>query len=219
MSTRCPPPRLPLPGLQGSDIAPWDDYVLRIYSSKGSFATSWSAFRHFGPISAMRFDHQPAPRRTHPVRAVMYLAGRWTAADGHTADPLEVAVLESFQRTAVVDRTTNGPRYALWKPSRPLRLLQLSDSNWVARAGGNAALLSGPRGVSRAWSRAIYNEYPEVDGLIWSASVLPTGRSILLYERAEDAVPRFPGSDRALSEPFLQPALSRIASTYRLTLL
>jgi hypothetical protein len=72
--------------------------------------------------------------------------------------------------------------------------------------------------MARTWSRAIYREYPDVDGLVWSSSVLPPGRSIVLYERAADAVPAAPASDRPLSEPFLQPALGRISAKYGLTL-
>lgn len=42
---------------------------------------------------------------------------------------------------------------------------------------------------------------------------------MVLYERARDALPAAPASDRALQEPFLQPALGRIAGSYSLTLL
>jgi hypothetical protein len=48
--------------------------------------------------------------------------------------------------------------------------------------------------------------------------MLPPARSLVLYERALDALPTAPLSDRALSERFLQPALARIASQYNLTL-
>lgn len=197
----------------------WADSVVRIYSSKGSHAARWSTFRHYGPVSSMRFDHQPRPARLHPSRGVSYAAGAWTALDGHVTDPLEVAVLERFQGSGVIDRSTDSPRYVIWKPTRPLQLLQLTDSNWLARVGGNAALVSGARGVARTYSRAIYRAYPDVDGLIWSSSVLPPGRSMVLYERAHDALPAAPASDRPLLEPFLQPALGRIAGAYGLTLL
>ncbi len=219
MSTRCPPPPSRLPDLESRDIADWDDYVVRIYSSKGAHAARWSSFRRYGPVSSTRFDHQPLPTRLHPTRGVSYAAGAWTASDGHVTDPLEVAVLERFQSSGVIDRGTDGPRYVIFEPTRPLKLLQLTDSNWLARAGGNAALVSGARGMARDWSRAIYRGYPDVDGLIWSSSVLPPGRSMVLYERAANAVPPAPASDRALQEPFLQPALGRIAGTFGLTLL
>jgi hypothetical protein len=40
-----------------------------------------------------------------------------------------------------------------------------------------------------------------------------------LIASAMHAVPSAPGTDRALAEPFLQPALARIARSYRLTLI
>jgi hypothetical protein len=166
----------------------------------------------------MRFDHQPPPPRLHRSRGVTYVAGRWVAPSGQVVDPLEVAILERFRDTGIIDRTTNAPRFALWKPSRALNLLQLSDASWLARAGGNAALVSGARGRARVWSRMIYAAYRDIDGLIWASSVLSAGRSIVLYERAADSCPAAPASDRALSEPFLQPALGRIAGAYGLTL-
>lgn len=42
---------------------------------------------------------------------------------------------------------------------------------------------------------------------------------MVLYERAADAVPAAPLSNRALADRVLQPSLARIAATYRLTLL
>jgi hypothetical protein len=167
----------------------------------------------------MRFDHQPGRPKVHKSRGISYTAGTWTTPAGDQIDPLEVAVLECYREAGIIDRHTDAPRYVLWKPTRPLRLLQLSDGNWLARAGGNGALTSGGRIVAREWSRAIYNTYPAVDGLIWSSSVLTGGRSIALYERAETALPKAPLSDRALSDRALQPALARIGKTYDLTLL
>jgi hypothetical protein len=219
VSTRCPPPPATLPALEAGDVVEWDDFVMRIYSSRGPHAVTWQTFRSYGPVSSMRFDHQPPPAGLHATRAVTYGAGPWSGPDGEVTDPLEVAVLERFQSSGVVDRNADGPRYVLWKPTRALRLLQLTDSDWLARAGGNAALVSGARGTARQWSRAIHRNYPDVDGLIWSSSALPPGRSMVLYERALDALPTAPASDRALSEPFLQPALARIASRLGLTLL
>src|SRR5690606_10043053 len=141
-------------------------------------------------------------------------AASTTDSRGHVTDPLQVALLECFQEAGVIDRRSSGPRFVLWKPTRKLRLLQLTDSDWVTRAGGNAALVSGARGVARTWSRAIYRTYPDVDGLVWSSSVLPPGRCLMLYERALDALPTAPLSDRALNEPFLQPPLARAAKRF-----
>lgn len=213
MSTRCPVPPTVLPALRPGDVLSWTEPLLRIYSSAGPYAVTWNDFRRFGPVSTMRFDHHPPPPRVHSVRGVSYLAGA-----GPGVDPFEVAVLERFQH-GIVDTATGAPRFALWEPRRALRLLDLSGSTWLARAGGNTALMSGARGTARAWARQIYQEYySDIDGLVWSSSVLPPGRSLVLFEQARSALPASPDSDRPLSEPFLLPALTRICEKYGLDL-
>lgn len=219
MTTRCPRPTVPLPDLEPGDVTEWSDKLLRIYASSGGYAANWSAFRYWGPAPRMRFDHQPGRPKAHKSRGISYTSGSWTTPAGDPIDPLEVALLECYREKGIIDRHTDDPRYVLWKPTRPLRLLQLSDGNWLARAGGNGALTSGGRIVAREWSRAVYDTYPDTDGLVWSSSVLTGGRSIALYERAETALPKAPLSDRALADRALQPALARIAETYNLTLL
>lgn len=219
MTTRCPPPTLPLPELQPGDTEEWIDPVVRIYSAGGPHPTTWSAFRHWGPHPLMRFDHHPGRPRLHRTRGVSYAASRWTTPAGAEIDPLEVAILECYGDTGILDRHTGEPHLVLWRPTRPLALLQLTDGTWLARAGGNGALTSGARAVARRWSRAIYESYPTIDGLIWSSSALTGGRAMVLYERAADAVPAAPLSNRALADRVLQPSLARIAATYRLTLL
>lgn len=218
MTQRCPPPTRPLPLLRPGDVGEWTRPLVRIYSAGGAHPVTWGAFRHFGPHARMRFDHHPPPARSHPTRGIAYLSASWTTPDGVVADPLAVAVLECFGETGVIDRQTAHPRLVLWAPTRPLRLLRLTDSDWLARAGGNAALTSGARAVARAWSRAVYGDYGEVDGLIWASVPQPGGRSVALYERAADALPPHPSSHRSLDDPALQPALARIAHDYRLDL-
>ncbi len=166
----------------------------------------------------MRFDHHTGRPKEHPTRAISYAAIAWDPEGAGLVDPLDVAVLECFTN-GVLDRLRGGPRLSVWKPTRPLKLLRLTDGAWLAQAKGNAALTSGARGVARLWSKVIYDAYPDIDGLVWSSSVLPGGRSVALYERALEGIPSSPSSDRALTEPVLQPALGRIARVYRLTLL
>lgn len=218
MSTRCPPPPQNLPALRDGDVVEWDTQVARLYDSSGDYPKSWSSFRRFGPLASARFDHHPRPPTEHEQHSVAYVALRWVTGSGDVVDPLETAALEHFTH-GVLDRHTNDPRLALWIPTRPLRLLQLSDSTWVSRAGGNAALTSGPREISRVWSQRIYATYPTIDGLVWSSSTLPAGRVAVLYDRAESALPSSPLVNRALCEKELQTPLARISHDYDLTLL
>lgn len=223
MSTRCPKPPKVLPALVDGEVLEVDEKVVRIYNAGGPYASQWSDFRFYGPVASMRFDHHPSPRRVHPDRAVSYAAVKWGLGGrpGVTSDPLRTAVLECAQ-DGYLDRSTNKPRLVVWSPARSLRLLALSDSDWLPRAGGNAALLSGARGVARHWSRKVYADYAgtdEVDGLLWASSVHPAGRSMVLFERARTALPASPTVDRPLDEPAFTDALGRIAQEFNLTLL
>ena len=94
----------------------------------------------------MRFDHHPRPRRNHPVRAVVYASVNRGVGDG--IDPLRTVVAERFGDSRVIDRSTHEPWLVGWRPTRPLRLLDFADSDWVTRVGANAALTSGARGMA-----------------------------------------------------------------------
>lgn len=218
MPVRCPPPPAAalLDGLRPSDVHTCADPVLRIYRRSGEHATTWDAFRGYGPLSTMRFDHHPRPLRQHPTRAVHY------AATGHVDsgwDPLAVSVLEVFSETGVVRSSTGTHWVGIWRPIRPLRLLDLSGSDWLTRHQGTAALMSGPRGVGRRWSAAIWNAYSEIDGITWHSSALPPGRCLMLFERAREALPERPALNVPLGHPGLMPSLARICEDYGLTLL
>lgn len=155
----------------------------------------------------MRFDHHPRPRRNHPVRAVVYASVNRGVGDG--IDPLRTVVAERFGDSRVIDRSTHEPWLVGWGPTRPLRLLDLADSDWVTRVGANAALTSGARGMARRWSVAIWNAYGDIDGLYWAAQPRPSGRSIVLYERALDAQPTLPTFNLPLAHRGLLPALAQ----------
>jgi hypothetical protein len=219
VSERCPlaPPYAMLPPLVAGDVVKTAGgfQVVRIYNAAGPFPTTWQQLRTYGPLRRMRFDHHPLPEANHPNRSLMYAAVNQPAA----CDPLPTVILETFGDARVIDRRTSSPHLSIWEPTRPLSLLDLTDSDWVARAGANAALTSGSRAVARGWSRAIWNAYPTIDGLIWASSVRPRGRSIVLYERAVGAIPDVASVDLPLSSSLLAPALRRIAVDLNFTLL
>ncbi|HEX5533522.1 MAG TPA: hypothetical protein VFX33_07255 [Actinomycetales bacterium] len=127
-------------------------------------------------------------------------------------------MLEVFGPTRTIDISTFAPWFVLWRPTRPFLLLDLVDGPWITRCGGNGAISTGPRGAARAWSRRIYEQYPEVDGLYYQSSSLPSHRCIALYERAADALPLSYRLHMPLNHPGLRPALRRIAIKYDLRL-
>jgi hypothetical protein len=52
---------------------------------------------------------------------------------------------------------------------------------------------------------------PDLDGMTWRSSVLGAGQSIVLFERALDAVPNLPDLNRSLSDPALLGPISTAA--------
>jgi hypothetical protein len=219
MTTRLPAPPRPLPTLRPSDVfpVPTGSWIGRLYFTGGAHPTAWDSFRAFGPVASMRFDHQPPPPAVHPTRAIAYAAPR----DGRkraTFDPLAVCVRECFATTNTIDTRAGAPWFVLYRTARVLRLLDVVDSPWISRAGGNGAISSGMRGMARRWSRAIYHDYSDIDGIFYEAATLPAARSVALYERATNAVPFSPKITLPLEHPGLRAALKRIAYTYGMDL-
>jgi hypothetical protein len=93
---------------------------------------------------------------------------------------------------------------------RSVRLLDLTGG-WPTRAGASQAIASGPRGRAQAWARAIYEAYPAVEGLWYPSSMHGGPTALVLFERAEDALPAAPEVAIPLSHPGLLPDLVRAA--------
>jgi len=158
--------------------------LVHIYDTAGEHPIRWDQFRRYGPTKA-RFDHHPeGDREVHPNRGTWY--GGLERPDGNSA--ITTAVAEVFQDTRTVTLSSRQRWMVITAPARPLDLLSL-DSSWITRAGGNAAIRSGPRAEARKWARAIHRHYPEIEGLIWSSSVYPPGTALVLWERRDDPAP------------------------------
>lgn len=108
----------------------------------------------------------------------------------------------------------------MFESTRPLRLLDLGDSDSVTRAGGNAAISSGVRSRSREWARAVYRHYrgESLDGVIYPSSNIPIARVAALWERAEDALPARPELNEPLSHLGLRATMETFAADLRLGL-
>lgn len=192
--------------------------VGRIYSQGGPHPTTWNEFRRWGPTAA-RFDHHPPPSRTHPDRSVMYVAPAVRPAT--SAPVLRTCVAEYFSETGTVDLTTNNPYYVIFRLAREVRLLNIGDSDWVALAGGNSAIQSGPRDIARRWARAIYEHYrggDAVDGIFHACSIIPSARLVVMWDRAEDAVPARPAFSKPLADASLRADVETFASDLQLDL-
>lgn len=207
MTERLPPPdtsRFPALSTKYVRTLAVGTLVGRVFFTSGEYPSAWNQFRSFGP-TANRFDHHLPPSRVHRDRAILYGAPVVRDVDGTVVPPLATCLLEVFRDSGVVDVKSNTPYFALFRVTRPLRLVDLVDSDWVTVAGGNAAISSGRRQSSREWARAIYAHYADdaVDGLYYGSSNLPRGRSLALFERARDSLPSNPELHLPLSEPGL----------------
>jgi hypothetical protein len=178
-------------------VVPAGEVLWRLYARGGRHPTFWNTFRAFGPTSA-RFDHQVPPPRVQ-VRRVLY-----GALHGPTC------IAEVFQDTRVIDRTARDPWLVGFELIQPLALLDLSGV-WPTRAGASMALSTGTRSRARRWAQAIYEAYPNVQGLFYSSSMYANRPAVALWERGAAAVPPMPVFHRPLVDPALLPVLSRVA--------
>lgn len=121
---------------------------------------------------------------------------------------------EVFQRTRRIHRTIKQPWLVGFAIQRDLRLLDLTRQ-WPTAAGASMALNSGRRYRSQSWSRAMYEAYPDIDGLQYGSSMNANLPSVALYERAIDAMPMLPVFHRALADPVLTTTILNAAVNLR----
>lgn len=170
----------------------------RVYFQGGRHPTTWDQFRSFGPTNS-RFDpHEPPPHLQG--RKVLY-----AAMHGPTG------LAEVFQESRVIDRTENDPALVGFAVSRALRLLDLTSA-WPTRAGASMVINSGTRKRAQRWARAIYEAYPDLDGIHYASSMFQNASAVALFERAEDAIPDRPFFHRRLDDLMLDAVLRNVAA-------
>lgn len=180
------------------------DKLARIYYASGSHPVAWNAFRSWGPARNARFDHhlRDDAGEPHPQsRKILYCA-----TQGITC------IAEVFQSTRVVNRFDNDPYLCVFSPKRDLTLLDLTG-RFATQMGASLAIHSGPRHWAREWACALYEAFDH-DGLLYLSSMDPGAPAIALNERAEDAMPDAPLSNRPLSDPLLTDVID--AHTHKL---
>ncbi len=154
--------------------------LARVFRTAGEHAIRWDEFRIAGPLATARFDPHPPTADDRPVDApgygVMYLGLS-----------LGTCLAEAFQGARVVDRHTGRPALAVFRPARTLRLLDLT-ATWPTRAGASQAISSGRRDRARAWARAIFAAYGDIDGLWYRSSMNGGHPAVCLWQRAAGAV-------------------------------
>ena len=171
--------------------------IWRVYFRGGDHPTFWDAFRSFGPTTG-RFDHHLPPSSVQE-RSIFY-----GAEHGRTC------LAEVFQESRIIDRAARKPWIVGFRIRRDLTLLDLTGT-WPTRAGASMVLSSGPRPRAQRWSRAIYSEFPEIEGLYYPSSMAANRPAVALYERALPAMPAAPAFHRPLSDPTLLTLLRNAA--------
>ena len=165
------------------------------------FSTSWDTFRFYGPTTS-RFDHQlpdEQGRARVQDRGIMYLA------TGSEAIPTCLA--EVFQATRLIDRNARDPVLAGFALATDLTLLDLTGP-FATAIGASMAIHAGPRPRARRWARQLYEAYPEIDGLLYCASMYGNAPAVALFERGARAIPKRPVFHRELRDAVMANILT-----------
>jgi hypothetical protein len=186
--------------------------VSRIFFAGGDYPTAWDAFRYYGP-TASRFDHHllnEAGEAHEQERGIMYLAAG--------PESIPTCLAEAFQATRAIDRFSRLPVLCGFELASPLRLLDLRGP-FVAAMGASTAIHSGPKPRARRWAQQLYQAYPEIDGLLYCASMFANEPAIALFERGSKAIPGRPVFHRELKDPVLANVLTETAEKIRYLLI
>lgn len=181
----------------------------RVYKRGGRHPVLWNTFRAFGPVRTARFDHHfPDSEGAPRVQERMTL---------YAADRILTCLAEFFQDTRTISREAEEPWVAGFEFRHEVELLDLTGV-WPTRTGASMAINSGPRSRCRLWSQAIYEAYPQVQGIYYASSMNAGHPALALFERARPALASTPIFNRPLSDPALLGDLDRSARTlnYRL---
>ncbi|WP_326836795.1 RES family NAD+ phosphorylase [Amycolatopsis rhabdoformis] len=186
--------------------------LVRIFTAHGNHPQQWNSFRYTGPLPHGRFDQQPPGRGGQPVtdqaNGVLYF--------GLT---VRTSVAEVFQTSSTVDRKTRGPRLVVVRPTRPLRLLDLTGL-WPTRVGASQEISSGPKKITQAWARAIRVALPDLDGLWYRSSMDSGDPAVCLWDPpAGTGLPIAPDVLLPLDHPGLDVPLGRVCEELNYTLL
>ncbi|MEU5261670.1 RES family NAD+ phosphorylase [Amycolatopsis sp. NPDC021455] len=186
--------------------------LVRIFTAHGNHPQQWNSFRYTGPLPHGRFDQQSPGRGgvpvTDPANGVLYF--------GLT---VRTSVAEVFQTSSTVDRRTRGPRLVVVRPTRTLRLLDLTGL-WPTRVGASQEISSGPKKLTQAWARAIRGAFSDLDGLWYRSSMDSGDPALCLWDPpAGAALPIAPDVLLPLDHPGLDVPLGRVCEELNYTLL
>lgn len=128
----------------------------------------------------------------------------------YAAADLDTSLAEVFQLGRVIQPAgPNNPYLTVWRPARPLRLLDIRG-RWPIRHGASHALNTGPQPVCRRWAHAIAIHRQRVDGILY-ASAMTGHDAIALFLPSADSFPARPELSLPLNDPGLVNAIRAAA--------
>lgn len=83
---------------------------------------------------------------------------------------IPTALAEVLQDRRIINTRSRAPHLSGFRPVRELTLLDLTGG-WPLHIGASHVINTGPRHHCRAWARALRAAWPEVDGLLHTASL------------------------------------------------
>lgn len=168
---------------------------------------SHAAVRHpvfFGRTGQYRFD---SPDGSYGVL--------YAGADAFCA--FVESLIKNPNSRVVTTAELKAKAIAELRGSRPLRLIDLTQSGALLRIGADARLFSADRTAAQQWSKALHDHPALADGLLYPSRLDPVRQAVGLFE---DRAPRLtelsrqtwyaPGPQRRL--------LAKIAEHYRIEL-
>jgi len=192
-----PPPVLPVnPPVH--QLGPGEELV-RFYNPKNG---PWDRQRSLGPLPGLRFDHQVASPGASSGRSVWYAA---TSLIG--------AVAEAFGNAGMIDEAANRRLCKVRLRS------QLSLINLVGLAARSLGLdqrigTTTDYALCQAWARALYERYPESQGIRWRGRQAGS-ICVLLNDRADMSVLELV-KDFPIGHGDIWPSIARAARRARL---
>ena len=178
--------------------------MARVYYTRGAHPNSWDQFRNFGPVNS-RWDHNLPFSDGRPraqARGIYY-----AAIDAKSC------LAEVFQVTRRIDRVFQAPWLVVFETVGALKLLDLTGE-FATRMGASMAIHSGSRSRARGWARDLYEAYPEMQGILYAASMHGGRPAMALNERALTGglFPPHPLFHRALADDLMIDPLKAAAS-------
>ena len=127
-------------------------------------------------------------------------------ATGPKAIPTCLA--EVFQATRLIDRNARDPVLSGFRLAAPLVLLDLTGP-FATAIGASMAIHAGSRPRAQRWAQQLYVAYPDIDGLLYCASMYGNAPAVALFERAARAIPKRPVFHRELRDTVMAGILTQ----------